>query len=97
MKPGAILVVVGGPRANRPFGPLGHVIGCKLASILTRQQVRFFIAKLDQEGMETLRELLEAGKLTSVVDSVYPLDRLADALDHISHGHPSGKIVVTVP
>ena len=97
MNPGATLVVVGGPRANRPFGPLGHVIGCKLASILTRQQVRFFIAKLDKEGMETLRELLEAGKLTSVVDSVYPLDRLADALDHMGHGHPSGKIVVTVP
>lgn len=46
--------------------------------------------------METLQELLETGKLTSVIDSVYPLDRLADALEHMGNGHWQGKIVVTI-
>jgi NADPH:quinone reductase-like Zn-dependent oxidoreductase len=97
LQPRATVVVVGGPRANRLFGPLGHVIACRLASLFTRQSTTFFIAKLDKDGLETLRRLLEAAKLTSVVDSVYRLEQLTDALDHMGHGHPSGKIVVTIP
>ena len=46
--------------------------------------------------MKALGELLEAGKLTSVVDDVFPYDRLADALEHMGAGHPRGKIVVTL-
>ncbi len=46
--------------------------------------------------METLRELLEAGKLRSVVDDVFPFEPVADALEHMGAGHPRGKIVVTV-
>ena len=46
--------------------------------------------------METQRDLLEAGKLAPITDSVYPLDRLADALEHMGNGHPQGKIVVTI-
>jgi NADPH:quinone reductase-like Zn-dependent oxidoreductase len=34
--------------------------------------------------------------MTSVIDSVYPLERIADALEHMGGGHPRGKIVVTV-
>jgi NADPH:quinone reductase-like Zn-dependent oxidoreductase len=46
--------------------------------------------------METLRTLLEGGKLKSVVDSTYSLGRVSDALEHMGGGHPQGKIVVTV-
>ena len=45
--------------------------------------------------METLRGLLAAGTVTSVVDSVYPLDAIGAALRHMGEGHPRGKIVVT--
>lgn len=96
LQPEATVVVVGGPRANRLLGPLGHVVRSKLASLLTSQKVTFFVAKFNKEDMEALRELLETGKMTSVIDSVYPLERLADALQHMGHGHPRGKIVLTV-
>lgn len=96
LAPGSTVVLVGGPRKGRLLGPLGHVIRSKLRSIVTRQRLTFFVASLDKEGMETLRGLFEAGKLTSVVDSTYPLERLADALDHMAEGHPRGKIVVTL-
>ena len=46
--------------------------------------------------METLRDLMADGKLTSVIDSTYPLDRIGEALLHMGEGHPRGKIVVTV-
>lgn len=96
LKPGARVVVVGGPRKGKVLGPLGHVVRTKVGSLFTSQRSTFFVAKLDKEGMETLRELLEAGTLTSVIDSTFPLERLADALDHMAEGHPRGKIVVTV-
>ena len=96
LAPNATLVVVGGKRASRLLGPLGHVAGCKFGAIFATQRATFFIAKLYKADMETLRELLEAGKLTSVVDDVYPLERVDDALEHMGGGHPRGKIVVTV-
>jgi len=96
LAPSATLVVVGGKRANRLFGPLTHVAGCKLGALATRQKAAFFVAKLNKADMETLRELLEAGTLMSVVDDVFPFDRVADALEHMGAGHPRGKVVVTV-
>ncbi len=91
----ATVVVVGGSRANRLLGPLAHIAGCRLASAFASQKAEFFLAKLGKADTETLRDLLETGKLTSVVDSTYPLDRIADALEHMGGGHPRGKIVVT--
>jgi len=96
LTPEATVVVVGGKRANRLLGPLAHVAGSKIASVFVSQDAAFFLAKLGKTDMETLRELLESGRLRSVVDSTYPLDRLADALEHMAHGHPQGKIVVAV-
>jgi len=95
LKPGATVVIVGGPRKGKLVGPLRHVARTKLGSLFASQNATFFIAKLDKEGMETLRELLEAGTLTTVIDSSYPLERLADALDHMGEGHPRGKIIIT--
>jgi NADPH:quinone reductase-like Zn-dependent oxidoreductase len=96
LEPDATVVVIGGPRANRLLGPLGHVVGSRLAALRASQKVAFFIAKFGKEDMETLRGFLEDGRMTSVVDSVYPLDEIADALRHMGGGHPRGKIVVTV-
>ncbi|MET0560408.1 MAG: zinc-binding dehydrogenase [Gaiellaceae bacterium] len=96
LKPGATVVVLGRPRANRLLGPLGHVVGSRLRAIRGSQRATFFIAKFNEEDMETLRDLMESGKLTSVIDSTYPLDEIAGALQHMGEGHPRGKIVVTV-
>jgi NADPH:quinone reductase-like Zn-dependent oxidoreductase len=96
LSPEATVVVVGGKRASRLLGPLAHVAGSRLASMFGSQKVVFFLAKLGKDDMRTLGELMEAGKLRSVVDSTYPLERLGDALEHMGSGHPQGKIVVTV-
>jgi NADPH:quinone reductase-like Zn-dependent oxidoreductase len=92
----ATVVVVGGKRANPLLGPLAHLTGSKLQSVFSSQSASLFLAKLGNADMETLRELLEAGALRSVVDSVYPLERIADALEHMGTGHPQGKIVVRI-
>ena len=95
LEPNATVVVVGGPRGKRLLGPLGHVVRSRLRSLFTSQKATFFVAQLNKADLETLRELLETGQMTSVIDSSYPLDDVAEALQHMGEGHPRGKIVVT--
>jgi NADPH:quinone reductase-like Zn-dependent oxidoreductase len=96
LKPQATVVLVGGPKTNRMFGPLGHVIRLRLAGLLRRRKVVFFIAKFNKVDMVVLRELLEAGKVAPVVERTYELSKIADALRYIGEGHARGKIVITV-
>ena len=96
LAPAATVVVVGGPRANRFLGPIGHLAGSRLRALRGSQRAVFFLAKFTKEDMEALRDLMESGRVTSVIDSTYPLDRIGDALRHMGEGHPRGKIVVTV-
>jgi alcohol dehydrogenase len=44
-----------------------------------------------------LARLVEAGVLEVIVDSVYPFERIAEAMTHLEAGHAKGKIVVTMP
>ena len=80
----------------RLLGPLSHVIKLRLASVGSSQKVVFFIAQINKADMEVLRDLLEMGKVTPVVDRSYELSRIADALDYLGQGHARGKIVVTM-
>jgi NADPH:quinone reductase-like Zn-dependent oxidoreductase len=46
--------------------------------------------------MAILSGLLEAGKLTPVVDRTYPLAEAREALRQLATGDARGKIVITV-
>jgi NADPH:quinone reductase-like Zn-dependent oxidoreductase len=61
-----------------------------------RQRLRRVPTVLNQENLLALTALVDAGKLTSVVDRTYPLADTAAGLRHVEQGHARGKIVVTV-
>jgi NADPH:quinone reductase-like Zn-dependent oxidoreductase len=92
----ATLVIVGGQKGSRLLGPIGGLVGKKLGALLSSRKAPFFIAKFNKPDMEVLRELLESGKLKSVIDRRYELSDIAEALDYLGEGHARGKIVVTV-
>jgi NADPH:quinone reductase-like Zn-dependent oxidoreductase len=48
-----------------------------------------------QEAMAILRELLESGKITPVIDSTYPLSEIREAFRHIIEDEPRGKVIIT--
>ena len=54
------------------------------------------IAKVNQEDLITLGELLEAGKIVPVIDRSYPLNEVPDAIRYVEEKHPQGKVVITV-
>jgi NADPH:quinone reductase-like Zn-dependent oxidoreductase len=80
----------------RGLGPLPHLLGTLLKSRGRSQTVRFFVAKITTEDLAFLRELLESGKVTPVVDRTYQLSEAAEALRYLGEGHARGKVVITV-
>jgi NADPH:quinone reductase-like Zn-dependent oxidoreductase len=53
-------------------------------------------AKRSQKDLIILKELLEAGKVVSVIDRRYPLSETAEALRYLGEGHARGKVVIVV-
>ena len=43
-----------------------------------------------------VKELLEAGSITPVIDRCYPLAEAAEALRYLEAGHARGKVVITL-
>jgi NADPH:quinone reductase-like Zn-dependent oxidoreductase len=62
----------------------------------TVQRHSFFVCEPNRANLAFLRELIAAGKLRPVVDRVYPLAEIADALETMGKGHVLGKLVVRI-
>ena len=58
--------------------------------------MRPVISKVNRADLETLRGLIEDGKVTPVVDRTFALPEAADAVRYLEEGHPTGKVVVQV-
>ncbi len=96
LTPRGTLVLVGAPKGNRLLGPLGHILRVRLASLRASQKMTFFISKASTQDLMALRELLEAGTVTPVVERTYALTEAADAFRYLGAGHAQGKLVVTI-
>ena len=53
-------------------------------------------AHMEQEDLEFLAELLATGKVRSVIDRVYPLEKAAEAVEYLETGHARGKVVIQI-
>jgi NADPH:quinone reductase-like Zn-dependent oxidoreductase len=92
----ATIVVVGGPKANRWIGPMGHLLGMKLSSVGRSRAVVPFLTKLNNEDLGVIGTLLEDGSVTPVIDKSYELSEVAEAFRYLGEGHARGKVVITV-
>ena len=70
--------------------------GVRLASLRASQKVGFFVAKFTRTDFLVLGELLEAGKVTPVIDRQYELTEVPAALQYLGGGHARAKVVITV-
>jgi len=73
-----------------------RIAGALLLSPFVHQFL-MFIADLNQRGLDALRDLMQAGKLTPVVDRSYSLAEVAAAVRYLELGHARGKVVISVP
>jgi NADPH:quinone reductase-like Zn-dependent oxidoreductase len=91
------LVIVGGEGGGRWLGGFDRqILRAPLLSPLVSQTLRPLTSKERSEDLVVLKELIEAGKLTPVIDRTYPLSEAPEAIRHLEQGHARGKIVLRV-
>jgi NADPH:quinone reductase-like Zn-dependent oxidoreductase len=90
------LVLVGGPDKGRWLGPLTGLLEVLVLSRFVSQRLVPFLAHLSKDDLIVMREFLEAGKVTPVIDRSYPLSDVPEAIRYLEEGHARGKVVITV-
>jgi NADPH:quinone reductase-like Zn-dependent oxidoreductase len=68
-----------------------------LLSRLVGQRLRMLASQPRQQDLQVLQELIDAGKVTAVIDKTFPLSQVPQAIRYLVEGHGGGgKIVITV-
>jgi NADPH:quinone reductase-like Zn-dependent oxidoreductase len=96
LTPKGTLVIVGSEGRGRWLGGFDRSLRAPLLARLVGQRLRMLASKPGQQDLQTLRELLEAGKLTPVIGRTYPLGDVPEAMRQLVEGHTRGKLVITV-
>jgi NADPH:quinone reductase-like Zn-dependent oxidoreductase len=95
LKPDGIFVIIGGPKGDW-LGPLASPLKAMVVSPFVKQKMGFFIASMDPKDLNTLRDLMQSGAVTPVIDRTYPLAQTPEAVAYVEEGHARGKVVITV-
>jgi NADPH:quinone reductase-like Zn-dependent oxidoreductase len=90
LKPGGTLM------PNSGHAGMGYVIKAFLLSLFVRQQERPFVSASNQDDLITLKELVESGRVTPVIDRTYPLRETAEAFRYLDQGHARGKVIIVM-
>ena len=97
---GTVVLVGAGTGRERggrgPISPLLQALGAPVLSRFVDQRLVSFLADVRKDDLLFLAELIEAGKVTPVIDRTYPLSDVAEALRYLEAGHARGKVVITV-
>jgi NADPH:quinone reductase-like Zn-dependent oxidoreductase len=90
------LVIVGGEGGGRWLGGTDRQLRAMMLSPFVGQKLGTFVNKENHEDLLVLKDLIEAGKLTPVIDRIYPLSEVPEAIRYLEEGHARGKVVITV-
>ena len=93
LNPEGILVMIGGP-SDGLLGPLASPIKALMLSPFVSQKFVMFVAQMNKEDLAILGDLMQAGKVTPVIDRRYDLSGVPAAIRYSEEGHARGKIVV---
>lgn len=94
LSPHGVLVVVGAGRG--PAGPLGRMAGWFIRGRILHQRVIGFIAKVNTADLVVLRDLIEAGSVTPVIDRTFRLSEVPQAISYVETEHAQGKVVISL-
>jgi NADPH:quinone reductase-like Zn-dependent oxidoreductase len=90
------LVLVGGEGGNRWVGAAGQWFNALLMSPFVRHKLRPLATKPNRKDLELVKELVDSGKLASVIDRTFALAEVPDAFRYLLTGKARGKVVITV-
>ena len=96
LTPTGTLVPNGGGFNHRWVASGGRLIRAVVLFRFGSQRLGRFLVSPKHEDLVVLKELIEAGKVTPVLDHAYPLRDTRQAIDHVAGGHARGKVAITV-
>jgi NADPH:quinone reductase-like Zn-dependent oxidoreductase len=96
LTPQGTLVIVGGEEGGKWLGGLGRPIGASLLSLFVSQRLRMQVPKERLADIQTLKELVEAGKIAPVIERTYALSEAPEAIRHLEEGRARGKLVIAL-
>jgi NADPH:quinone reductase-like Zn-dependent oxidoreductase len=95
LNPKGTVVIVGSETDGRWIGGFDRSIRAMLLSRFVRQQLVAFVNSENHEDLIVLRKLIEAGRVTPVIDRNYPLSETSKAIHYLQEGHALGKVAIT--
>jgi len=95
LTPRGTYIVIGAPSGRWFRGPdrFGKAL---LLSLFVSQRMVPFISKGNKEYLAALKDLIESGKVTPIIDQIYPLAEASEAVRYLETGHVRGKVVITM-
>lgn len=95
LTPRGTLVLVGGEGGDRWIG-IGRSLQALVVSPFVSHKLRPVSSKPNQADLQTLKELIESGKIRPVIDRTYSLSEVPDAIRYLHEGRARGKLVISV-
>ena len=96
LTPKGTLVITGGETDGRWLGGTDRQIRALVLSPFVGQKLGTFVCSENHEDMIVLKELIESGKVTPVIDRTYSLSEVPEAIRYLEEGHARGKVVITL-
>ena len=95
LTPRGTYALIGGGH-GRWVGGLPRFFTTRAMSPFVSQRMRAFFATRSHEDLVYVKNLLESGKVTPIIDRTYALSETSQAISYIEEGHAQGKVVITV-
>ena len=90
LTPTGMLVPNGGRFDNRWLASGGRIIRAMVMFRFGGQSLGNFLVSMKHEDLTVLKELIEAGRVTPVIDRTYALSEATEAMAHVGGGHAQG-------
>lgn len=99
LTPNGLCVLAGVGGAGKHPETKGRIVASLTTALFSRfsdRKFAFYITQTNSADLNTLRELMQSGKVTPVIDRTYPLTEAPEAIRYLEQGHARGKVIITV-
>ena len=80
---------------NRVLGPVWNVAKGSIVGRLVSQTIKLVNTRENTATLDSVREMVEAGDLRTVIDHAVDFQDAGFAVDEVQNGSPRGKIAIS--
>lgn len=92
LNPNGVCVIVGAPKNPGLF--LARALTVPAWSAFANRKFALFMAKISQQDLAVLGDLMVSGKVMPVIDRIYKLSETPEAIRYLEEGHARGKVII---